>query len=298
MLKRTIYIGSPSYLSLRNRQLKVKDATSQEEKGSIPIEDIAMLLLDHPQITLTSTLLDMLMVHTVAVINCDAKHLPNGLMLPLQGHSTLTQRWHCQIGASIPLKKQLWKQTVQAKIENQRQLLLINDLPAGSMQTYLQTVTSGDETNREGIAAQYYWKHLFENFTRNPDGGYPNPLLNYGYAILRALVARALVSSGLLPALGIFHHNKYNPYCLADDIMEPYRPFVDLMVRELTQNSPLQTTQLTKEVKAYLLGITTIDVTIEEQKRPLMVALSTTTASLYACYEGSKRRISYPTLHG
>jgi len=298
MLKRTIYIGNPSYLSLRNRQLKVKDVESQEEKGSIPIEDMAILMLDHPQITVTSSLLEALMDNTVVVVNCDAKHLPNGLMLPLQGHSTLTQRWHYQLNASLPLKKQLWKQTVHAKITNQMQILEANELPSTTMNTYLSQLISGDETNMEGIAAQYYWKHLFQDFSRNPDGQHPNGFLNYGYAVLRALVARALVSSGLLPALGIFHQNKYNPYCLADDIMEPYRPFVDKMVKEWTINPEHEDTALTRDAKAYLLGIATHDVMIEGQKRPLMVALSTTTSSLYACYEGSKRSISYPILHG
>ncbi len=298
MLKRTIYIGSPSYLSLRNRQLKIKDAESQEEKGSIPIEDMAILVIDHPQTTITSALLEMLMAQTVVVVNCDARHLPNGMMLPLQGHSALTQRWHYQIEASLPLKKQLWKQTVHAKIQNQMGLLIVSEKPASPMVRYLAQLTSGDETNMEGIAAQHYWKHCIDDFSRNPDGPFPNNFLNYGYAILRALVARALVASGLLPALGIFHHNKYNPYCLADDIMEPYRPYVDQMVITWMETHGGTTTELTREAKAYMLGIATHDVVMDGNTRPLMVALTTTTASLFACYEGSKRQIAYPVLHG
>ncbi len=302
MLKRTIYIGNPSYLRLEHQQLYVKCAKTQELRGSIPIEDIGILLLDHPQITITTKVLDKLMQHTVAVINSDAKHLPNGLMLPLQGHSELTQRWHYQIEASQPLKKQLWKQTVIAKIENQRNLLALNQQEATPMNLYLKHVNSGDEGNMEGKAAKHYWKHIFEGFTRDRAGSAPNNMLNFGYAILRSIVARALVSSGMLPALGIFHSNKYNPYCLADDIMEPYRPYVDKMVLDyLKQHYNPSTeselpTELTTQVKSYLLGIATQDVLIDDLQRPLMAAVTTTTASLQACFKGKRRQISYPQL--
>lgn len=297
MLKRTIYIGNPSYLRLENSQLKIKCAESKKEKGSIPIEDIAVLLLDHGQITVTSQLLEKLMQHTVAMVNCDAKHLPNGLMLPLQGHSELTQRWRHQIEASQPLKKQLWKQTVQSKIRNQADLLGSQGHEIQTMRGYLDKVISGDETNMEGIAAQHYWKYLFKNFRRDREGGYPNNFLNFTYAILRSIVARAIVSSGMLPALGIFHKNKYNPYCLADDIMEPYRPFADKLVLEW-KNQNHSVKELDKHAKAYLMSIATLDVEIDDLTRPLMVAVTTTTSSLQACLEGIKRQISYPRFNG
>lgn len=301
MLKRTIYIGNPSYLRLEHQQLQIKCAKTQEIRGTIPIEDMAILVLDNPQITITTKVLDKLMQHTVAVINSDAKHLPNGLMLPLQGHSELTQRWRYQIEASQPLKKQLWKQTVIAKIENQRNLLAMQGKPIEPMNQYLNHVGSGDEGNMEGKAAKHYWKHLFDDFTRDREGKSPNNLLNFGYAILRSIVARALVSSGMLPALGIFHSNKYNAYCLADDIMEPYRPFVDKLVVEWLEQlsgsiEPIKPIELNKASKAHLMSIATQDVMIDDLKRPLMVAVTTTTASLQACYQGKKRVISYPKI--
>jgi CRISP-associated protein Cas1 len=292
MLKRTIYIGNPSYLRLENNQLKIKCAESNQDKGSIPIEDIGILMLDHAQMTITTQVLEKLMYHSVAVISCDEKHLPNGLMLPLQGHSELTQRWRYQIEASLPLKKQLWKQTVQAKIMNQAALLERQGHKIETMHGYLNQVTSGDETNMEGISAQHYWKYLFEGFKREREGEYPNNFLNFAYAVLRSIVARAIVSSGMMPALGIFHKNKYNPYCLADDIMEPYRPFVDKMVLDWHTSNEI-CDQLDKKAKAYLLGIATQDLIIDDLKRPLMVAVTTTTASLQACFEGKKRQISY-----
>jgi CRISPR-associated protein Cas1 len=217
-------------------------------------------------------------------------------MLPLFGHTEHSERIKYQLEATEPLKKQLWRQTVEQKIKNQQSLLEINKKPYKPMDAYWQTIKSGDSTNCEGKAAQYYWKHLFEDFTRERFGSEPNNLLNFGYAVLRSIVARALVSSGLLPVLGIFHRNKYNPYCLADDIMEPYRPFVDKMVYNYIKTRG-DTEELNKDVKAYLLNIATQDVTIDGFVRPLMVAVSTTTASLYKCYFGELRQIKYPLLN-
>ena len=216
-------------------------------------------------------------------------------MLPLYGHSEHSERVKYQLTATDPLKKQLWKQTVEQKIKNQQAVLRINKKSFEHMDTYWQTVKSGDTSNCEAKAAQYYWKHLFDNFTRERFGSEPNNLLNFGYAVLRSIVARALVSSGLLPVLGIFHRNKYNPYCLADDIMEPYRPFVDKMVYNYVCVNGL-TNKLTKEIKSYLLTIATQDVLIKGSVRPLMVAVTATTSSLYRCYSGESRTIRYPVL--
>ncbi len=295
MLKRTLYIGNPSYLKLKDEQLVVVYPELKEEKGRAAIEDIALLVLDHKRITISSPLLEKLMEHNVAVVVCSKAHLPNGLMLPLDGHSEMTQRWHCQIEASAPLKKQLWKQTVKAKIQNQKLLLDKYNLPSDEMVNYHNQVQSGDTGNMEGKAANHYWKYLFEDFRRDRYGDYPNNLLNFGYAILRSIVARALVSSGLLPALGLFHKNKYNSYCLADDIMEPYRPFVDALVVEWYHSYP-NFPELSKEAKAHLLQLPTLDTNIEGKQRPLLVAISTTTASLYKCFTGERRQISYPEL--
>ena len=295
MIKRTIYIGNPAYLKLFQNQLLVQEPRSKERLGSVPIEDIALLFLDHHQITITTQVITKLQGNNVAIITTDAHHMPFGLMLPFYGHSEYSERIKHQIQASEPLKKQLWKQTVKQKIKNQKGLLELFDKSTKNMDVYFENVKSGDTTNMEGIAAQHYWKYLFDDFTRERFGGAPNNMLNFGYAILRSIVARALVSSGLLPVLGIFHKNKYNPYCLADDIMEPYRPFVDKMVYNYISNNP-NPSEINREIKAYLLQIATQDVVIDDKVRPLMVAVTTTTASLYKCLSGEARLILYPEI--
>lgn len=295
MLKRTIYIGNPSYLKTKDNQLVVQCPEFKELKGTVPIEDMALLVLDHPQITLSSQLLNKLMGNTIAIVHCDNHHLPNGLMLPMVGHTELTERWRYQLNASTPLKKQLWKQIVASKINNQKKLLVANNQPIKAMDSYLEKLTSGDETNMEGKAANHYWKHILNNFQRARFGNAPNNFLNFGYAVLRSIVARALVSSGLLPALGLFHKNKYNPYCLADDVMEPYRPFVDKLVLDYINTHP-EEEELTKQAKAHLLTIATQDVVIDAKQRPLLVAVTTTTASLHKCFTAERRTLLCPSI--
>ena len=309
MIKKTLYFGNPAYLSLRDAQLViklpevVKDHTLPEhfkQKVEItkPIEDIGVLVLDNKQITVTSGVLEALLENNCAVITCDSKSMPVGLMLPLYGNTTQNERFRHQLDASLPLKKQLWQQTVKVKIENQAAVL---KKYAGEeircMKVWASDVKSGDSENMEARAAAYYWKNLFsiDGFTRGRDGIPPNNLLNYGYAILRAVVARGLVSSGLLPTLGIHHHNRYNAYCLADDIMEPYRPYVDELVCQIIE-SGMEYESLSKEIKGRLLAIPTLEVTISGKRSPLMVAVGQTTASLYKCFSGELRKISYPEM--
>lgn len=293
MLKRTIYIGNPSYLKVKDNQLYIEEPLLKEIKGVIPIEDIGFLILDHPQITLSNPLIVMMQQHNVAIISCDESHLPLGLMLPISGHVEHSERLKHQITISEPLRKQLWKQTVESKIFQQKELLRKLKLPHDTLSKYMNEVKSGDSTNMEGIAAQYYWSQLFDNFLRERKGEAPNNFLNFGYAILRSMVARALVCSGLHPTIGIFHRNKYNAYCLADDIMEPYRPYVDEMVWEWMAN-PIATHELDKNAKSHLLQLATRDVYINGLQRPLMTALSITTSSLCRCYMGVSRVIHYP----
>ena len=236
MIKKTLYFGNPAYLSLKDKQLVIKlpeiskvqdipDALKEEMKITKPIEDIGVVVLDNKQITLTSGLLEALLENNVAVITCDSKSMPVGLMLPLYGNTTQNERFRIQLEASLPLKKQLWQQTIKAKISNQHTVLLkCKQENMRCMQVWANEVRSGDPENTEARAAAFYWKNLFghiEGFTRERDGTPPNNLLNYGYAILRAIIARALVSSGLLPTLGIHHHNRYNAFCLVDHIMDP-----------------------------------------------------------------------------
>lgn len=262
------------------------------------IEDIGVVVLDNKQITVTSGVLETLLENNCAIITCDSKSMPVGLMLPLYGNTTQNERFRQQLDASLPLTKQLWQQTIRAKIENQAVVL---SECAGEeikcMKVWAADVKSGDLDILEARAAAYYWKNLFkiEGFTRDREGIPPNNLLNYGYAILRAVVARGLVISGLLPTLGIHHHNRYNAYCLADDIMEPYRPYVDRLVYGMVKRG-LNYTELTKELKAQLLTIPTLETNISGKRSPLMVAVGQTTASLYKCFSGELRRIFYPEM--
>ena len=296
MLYRSIYIGNPAYLKLKDKQLKVTDPETKEEKGSIPIEDIGLLMLDHYQITLSHQLIQELMKNNVILISCDERHLPLAGMLPFSGNSLFSERVKTQIEASEPLKKQLWKQTIECKIQNQLKVLEQLDKYASPMYEYHKQVKSGDTTNMEGIAAQHYWKYLIDNdFLRDRLGDYPNPFFNFGYGVLLSIMARALVDTGLLLVLGIFHRNKYNPYCLASDIMEPYRPIVDLLVMKWLQLHP-EKQNLDKESKTFLLQIATQDVNIEKLVRPLIVGVKMTASSLLKCYTGEKRQISYPEL--
>ena len=296
MITRSIYIGNPAYLKLKDEQMYIMEPMSGEMKGKVPVEDLGLLMLDHFQITISHQLIQKMMGNNVVVVSCDAHHLPHGIMLPLYGHTQHSDRVKDQLEASEPLKKQLWKQTVECKIENQKQVLIRLGNYYEPMVSYQNQVKSGDSTNMEGIAAQHYWKFLISlDFLRQRFGESPNPFFNFGYAVLRSIVARAIVETGLLPVLGIFHKNKYNPYCLADDLMEPYRPFVDLLVMDWLIKNP-ESDELTKEFKAHILRIATKDVLIENNKRPLMIAVKTTATSLYKCYTGEKRLIAYPEL--
>lgn len=302
MLKRTLFFGNPAYLSTKNEQLVVTFPDKEQETRTVPIEDIAVVVMENQQITITNGLLEKLVNRGVAVINCNQQHLPIGMFLPLSGHSEQTERFRNQMNASLPLKKNLWQQTITAKILNQAALLKENGIPVQNMLHWAKSVTSGDTQNHEARAAAYYWQNLFDipdlpdgkaGFNRQQNGIPPNNLLNYGYAILRGITARALVSSGMHPTFGIFHRNKYNAYCLADDIMEPYRPFVDLVVKDIVATED-NIEELTTEIKKQLLESLAMDVIIDGKRSPLMVAMSRTTNSLYECFSGVSRKILYP----
>lgn len=310
MIKKTLCFSNPAYLSLKDAQLVIKlpevekaDNLTEEFKISTettrPIEDIGVVILDHKQITITSGALEALLENNCAVISCNSNHMPVGLLLPLVGNTTQNERFRDQIDASLPLRKQLWQQTIQFKIRNQAAVLNeCSDAGTKCMQIWANEVKSGDSENLEARAAVYYWKGLFGHipgFIRGREGVPPNNLLNYGYAILRAVIARSLVASGLLPTLGIHHHNRYNAYCLADDIMEPYRPYVDRLVFDITEQYGIDI-ELSKDVKAELLSIPTLDVVIGGKRSPLMIAAAQTTASLYKCFSGELRKIVYPEM--
>ena len=310
MIKKTLCFSSPAYLSLRDAQLLIRlpevetneiltESFKKESERTIPIEDIGVVVLDNRRITITSGVLEALLENNAAVITCDQRSMPVGLLLPLCGNTTQNERFRDQLDASVPLKKQLWQQTVRQKIQNQAYVLAqVTGKEEKAMNVWADNIRSGDPDNIEARAAAYYWRYLFPDiptFVRGREGEPPNNLLNYGYAILRAVIARALVGSGLLPTLGIHHHNRYNAYCLADDIMEPYRPYVDQLVIEIIRKVD-NYALLTKEIKMELLGIPMLDVVIAGKRSPLMIAAQQTTASLYKCFSGELRRISYPEM--
>lgn len=297
MIKRTLYFGNPAYLKTTNEQLVVELHESGELKTA-PIEDIGLLILDHQQITITQALIAKLLANNTALITCDNTHHPTGLLLNLDGNTLQSQKFQAQLEASVPLKKQLWQQTVVAKIENQAALLAEERVESKVLTNYATQVKSGDTDNHEAKAAAYYWKRIFPEFLefrRERFGPPPNNLLNYGYAILRAVVARSLIGSGLLPTLGIHHRNQYNAYCLADDIMEPYRPFVDRLVCRIVRMNG-KFLEIGPKIKQELLSLPAMDVKINGEKCPLMNAVQRTTASLSKCFENKAKKLLYPSL--
>jgi CRISPR-associated protein Cas1 len=311
MIKRTIYIQNSSTLRTKHEQLVI--TTSNEDSGlgevqrtfTVPIEDIAVLVIDNAQVLISQALLTKLLENNVGVVTCNNTHHPTGMFMNLDGNTLQSKHFSHQIEASLPLKKQLWQQTVQAKLYNQAQMLFDIEGEQNYLHALGKQVKSGDSENLEGQAAAYYWKRVlkksknginaFPNIVRQRDGLPPNHLFNYGYAVLRACVARSLTGSGLLPTLGIHHRNQYNAYCLADDIMEPYRPYVDKVVCELIESNELKET-LSKEEKQHLLQIPAMDVHFTNKTLPLMNALQYTTASLVKCYEGKEKKIIYPEM--
>jgi CRISPR-associated protein Cas1 len=321
MIKRTLFFSNPAHLYKRNEQLcvsmnKANETEDETKVVTIPIEDIGVVVLDNKQITLSHALIDALLQNNAALISCDDTHMPSGLMLPLAGNTLQTEKFKAQINASEPLKKQLWQQTVSAKLKNQGKLLFsLAQNPSTSLRmtrqreqqledaaawllAFAKEVKSGDTDNHEARGAAIYWQNIFPaemNFRRDRFGEIPNNLLNYGYSILRGVVARGLVASGAMPTLGIFHRNKYNAYCLADDIMEPYRPYVDKIVCRI-MNSGEDWQELTPAIKKYFLEIPALDIVIDGEQSPLMVGLQRTTAGLMKCFEGEGKKLLYPEL--
>ncbi|MDD5363021.1 MAG: type II CRISPR-associated endonuclease Cas1 [Ignavibacteria bacterium] len=301
MIKKTLYFGNPCYLFSQDEQMKIKRQNAEkgiEETNSQPIEDIGVVVIDHYGVTISQALLYKLNENNAAIIICNDKHMPTSMLMNLDGNYVQSERFKAQIIAKKPLLKNLWQQTVSYKIYNQAMLLNKNNIESRNMIAWVNDVKSGDSKNLEARASAYYWKNLFPkeiNFYRDRFGEPPNNLLNYGYAILRAVIARGLVASGLLPTLGIHHKNKYNAYCLADDIMEPYRPFVDEIVLSIVKKYS-DYSELNVELKKILLQIPAVDIYFGKEQSPLMVGLQRTTASLAKCFMGETKTIVYPEL--
>ncbi len=293
MVKRTLHFSNPAHLSVQNMQLIVELKDENRTKHAVPFMDLGMIVLENPQITLSTHVLEQCMNENIALISCNANYMPGGMFLPFEANTIQTKNMTIQVEASTPLKKQLWQQTVKAKIENQARLLDKLHLNSQRLHVLKEQVLSGDTTNCEGQAAGHYWNQIYgTEFIRSQARNSPNAQLNYGYAILRSIVSRAIVASGLHPSFGLFHKNKYNAFCLADDIMEPYRPYVDWIVFQMLQKE--KTEELTREQKIELLQLPQLDVTIGKITRPLFHAVSTTTAGLNRCFSGEIRRIPYP----
>lgn len=295
MSKRILSFSNPFHLSANLGQLVVFNKETEDEVTR-PIEDIGYLILDHPQITFTTALMQWLAECNVAVIFCDSKHHPASMLLHLDTHHIQAERFRAQLAATEPLKKQLWQQTIKAKIRNQATVLQYAGQKALALRHLADKVTSGDTTNCEAQAARIYFKTLYgEVFIRDRDGPPPNPSLNYGYSLLRAAVARALAGSGLLVTAGIHHHNKYNSFALADDIIEPFRPFADWLIYQQIRSIP-DYHHLTKERKGEFLQLLQTDCILREERSPLSVAIESVSANLAKCFKGTVKKLQYPEL--
>jgi CRISPR-associated protein Cas1 len=300
MIKRTLYFGNPAMLKLKDKQLSIEtvDEHGEVKTKNAAVEDIGVIIIDSPQITLTSGLIQALQENNVALITCDYRHMPQSLLLPLEGNSIQQERYDAQLTASEPLKKQLWQQTVTQKIKNQATILNGLQIKSDYLIPLYKNVKSGDTDNCEATAAVYYWQKIFGHvpgFLRYREGPSPNNYLNYGYSILRGTMARSIVAAGLLPTLGIFHRNRYNAFCLADDLMEPYRPYVDDIVYQMVKEMGV-VEELTKEHKTVLLNIPAMDVMLDGEKSPLMLATQRTAVSLVKCFMGEQRKLVYPEI--
>lgn len=294
MLKRALFFTQPFVLSLRNCQLMVCTREMPQEKRTIPIEDIGYVILEHPQIQITLPLLNALSDNNVAVIFCGENRMPNAMLMNLDSNSTQGDSFTNQANASPAFKRNLWQQVVTAKIRNQANLLTKLGKDGDLLKPLWRNVKSGDADNREGVASKIYWTEMFgRTFVRSREGSGPNPMLNYGYTILRAATARALMGSGLLPAFGIFHRNRYNAFPLADDMMEPFRPYVDEIVFEMVKSGAME---LDKEAKSKLIGMLFVDAYFPKMTRPLDIALTMATSSLAKCFAGDCKTLKFPTM--
>lgn len=294
MIKRTVEISSgPARLSVARRQLVIEKG--DEPHATIPIEDIGVVIIDHPAVTYTHAVFTELMEAGAAVVLCSRDHQPAGVFLPIDAHSTQTERHHRQIEASLPFKKQAWARIVRAKIGRQADVIKEVAGKDEGLSALSTRVRSGDPENLEAQAAQRYWKALFgPDFRRDRDAIGANRALNYGYAIIRAAMGRAIVGSGLIPSLGLHHHNRSNPFCLADDLMEPYRPFIDMKVSELVRTGHALA-ELDRTAKAVLLSVFNETIEIGDRRTPIGLAIHQTTASLARGYETGQPHLDLPS---
>lgn len=294
MLKRTIVVTSRCYANTSDLQLVLSQ--DGDEIARVPIEDIGLLLIENASVVLTSRLLSTLGDHGATVVLCDERYQPSVLLQPLSGNTLHAQRLRLQVDCPLPTQKRIWKGIVQAKLANQAEVLDMLGMQSAGIRRRITKVRTNDSTNQEGVAASAYWKVLMSAYKcrRDPDGPYPNNVLNYGYAILRSAVARSLVASGLHPALGIKHGNRNNAFALADDVMEPFRPFVDATIFERAVNWPLD--EFTTTMKKEILEVLTVDSHWPEGRRPLLNSIQLSAASLVSALSGESPYAAFPRL--
>ncbi len=285
---------TPARLKVRFDQLVI-DAGSSQKPVTIPLNDLAVLIVSHPQVSYTQAVLSSLADRGGVFITCDDRRLPNGMLIPTQGNHIQSERFLNQSTAKRPLCKQIWKQIIQAKISAQAELLeslFENDF---GLRPLIPLVKSGDPQNIEARAARKYWSVVFgsNTFRRDRAALDQNRLLNYGYAVLRAITARAICASGLHPSLGIHHHNKYNPFCLADDLMEPFRVLVDQAVAKHILEYGLDS-EFDRNTREQLLASLTGRVELDGHSRTLFDTLSRTTQSLNEIFAGERKKLELP----
>ena len=291
MIKRTIDISDgPTFLNIENDQLIL---TRQSERiASIPCEDVGVLMIDHRQTTYTHSALTRLLGRGAVIVLCAENHLPAGILLPVENNDLHTERLRAQVAAGQPMRKQLWRQIVVHKIKGQANNLPESHFDHGRLLMLASEVKSGDTSNCEGVAARFYWPALMgADFRRDPDGDWPNPLLNYGYMVFRAAVARAIVAGGLHPAIGLYHSNRNNPFVLADDLVESFRPRIDRTVVSVAKTGR---TDIDKEAKRAVLSLLAEPITVAGQSGPLMVGLHRIVASLVRCFLGTDKTLDLP----
>jgi len=292
VIKRTLEISNESaHLSVRNEQLILE--RNGKTIGQAPCEDLGMVVVDHPQTTYTHAALAKLADSGAVLVICGRDHLPSAVLLPLTSHSQVVWRLADQLAAPLPVQKQLWRQLVVAKIKGQARNLSPGSSSRKGLFALARQVRSGDPSNIEARAAKTYWTVWLDNtpFRRDQTLSDLNSFLNYGYAIVRAAIARAVVAGGLQPAIGLHHCNRSNAFCLVDDLIEPFRPIVDDRVREMWRQGY---TDLTQEAKAMLLELLTLPVSLGGQSGPLMVMIHRMIASLVSCYSGESKILEIP----
>ena len=278
-----VHISRPARLSREDAQLVI---AQEEGEVKLPIEDVAWIVLDSAQVTISASLIASCMQAGVAIVFSDEKHTPSGIALPFHRHHRQSAIAALQVALTQPLRKRLWQVLVVAKIENQARCLELAGKPAGNVRAMAKLVASGDPDNVEARAAREYWRLLFASFTRADEQDLRNKMLNYGYAVLRAAVARALVANGLLPCFGLFHASAANAFNLADDILEPFRPLVDRKVLGLAESEDPKAT-LTVEHRRALAGILNADVRLQEKTVSVLIAAEMAAESLVRAMEAS-----------